>query len=112
MNTNKSQVPQCDKTAVSSSYNCDYFYKVKTEEGFKYYGMKILTKDISQIDQILDQINKTNGKFIKCQEFFENVRVPMELNVKDSETETITIATLVFESIDLDEVTDENEVLV
>jgi len=103
---------QLNKHAVNSSYNCDYFYKVNTEEGFKYYGMKILTNEISYVDEILDQINKCEGVFIEEKEFFENIKTPMELDVKDSETETITVATLLFEAIDLDEVTDEHLVLV
>lgn len=104
---------QSSQSCVSSSYHSDYFYKVKTkEEGFKYYGMKILTKDIHQIDEILDQINKTKGVFIKEKEFNENIKVPMELNVMDSDTETEIIATLVFEAIDLNELTDDNAVII
>lgn len=103
---------QSSQSCVSSSYHCDYFYKVKTKEGFKYYGMKILTKDIHQIDEILDQISKTKGVFIKEKEFKDNIKVPMELNVMDSDTETEILATLVFEAIDLNEVTDDNEVVI
>jgi hypothetical protein len=101
-----------NNTQSCGSHYCDFYYKAETKEGFKYYGMKILTKDIHQIDEILDQISKTNGIFIKEKEFSENIKSPMKLNVMDFDTETEILATLVFEAINLNEVTDDNEVII
>ena len=88
-----------------------FYYKIDTEEGTKYYGLKVLTEDMEQIDEILDQILLTEGIFISEEEFNNNIKVPMTLNVKDFETETKTVATLTFEEIDLTDLSEDKEII-
>lgn len=91
---------------MSNSFQC----KVNTEEGVKYYKLEVVTQDMKQIDEILDQILKTEGVFISEEDFNNNIKNPMTLDVMDSETEEELIAKLTFEAIDLEEVTDEKQV--
>jgi hypothetical protein len=89
-----------------------FYYKTFTDEGFKYYALKVTTEQPDEVDEVLDQINKMSSIFITKEEFEANIVNQMELNVKDSETETITLGTLIFEAIDLDYLTDDNELII
>lgn len=79
--------------------NCDYFYKVDTPEGFKFYGVKVLTTDAEQVNALLDQMNKAKGIYINEYEFRENVTDLMLIDLMSDESEII--AHLYCENINL-----------
>lgn len=87
----------------------DFYYKTSDN---KYYGINILTKDEGFTDQILDQINVAGGIFCTHQEFHKNINNPMTLSIMDSPTESIEVAEICFEGIDLGEVDKEGQVII
>lgn len=81
--------------------DCDFYYKCKTTNGFSFYGVKIITENSKEIDDILDQIASCNGTFIDKAEFNKNIKVPMLFDLMDNETPAKLIGRVVSEKIDL-----------